>query len=128
MISLVVLAAFVVLTAVGCASNQNLRGGEGLFGGGYQVTPVSNSIFYVYARTNAAALPQYETAKKMFMERASQACASKEIAALKTRLQLSDSNFAPFIVTEAFGYAVCLNAGLSQEAIEAAVSKYEKGP
>lgn len=126
-IGLIGLATVVALTAAGCASNQNLKEGEGLFGGGYQVTPVSNAIFYIYARTNAAMLAQYETARKMFMERASEACASKDVATLRTRMHLNDSNFTPLIVTEAYGYAVCLNAGLSQDAIDAAIAKYEKG-
>lgn len=128
MVWLKIVGLSVVLIALaGCASDHDLRDGKNAFGGGYQVTPVADSIYYIYARTNAAVAPQQSSAEKMFVQRATEACKSESVNFVKARVRLNDSEFAPLIVTEAFGFVVCPNAGLDEIAVETAITAYEAG-
>ncbi len=118
----------VVLGVIGgCASDHNLKDGRNAFGGGYQVTPVAKSIYYIYARTNAAVLPQENAARTMFVERAKATCRSDSVEIVNAGVQLNDSEFTPLFVSEAFGYAVCPNSGLDEAAIQSAIAAYEQG-
>lgn len=61
----IIVATMAIMVVSGCASSHNLKDGESILDGGYQVSKVNNSIFYIYARTNASMfIARYEDAKK----------------------------------------------------------------
>ncbi|MET0071231.1 MAG: hypothetical protein ABW096_14435 [Candidatus Thiodiazotropha sp.] len=108
-----------------CVSNHNLRDGESSFDGGYQVSKVTDGIYYIYARTNGGPSENHEAAKEMFITQAVNSCASKNIRLAKTSSQLDYSKFAPLVVTELMGFAICADRGLSDQQIKEAITKYE---
>lgn len=111
--------------ATGCASDRDLRQGESLFGGGQQVTPVTEQIYYVYIQTKASPVAMYETAKRMWLEQSQKACNGKTIKPLKVSQSLAPAQIDPLVVTEMAGYAVCSGVELSQDEIQAAIEQYE---
>ncbi|MHB1233627.1 MAG: hypothetical protein ACYCZQ_13755 [Burkholderiales bacterium] len=130
MSSLSTLTLTVGLTIVilaGCASNHNLRDGDSVLDGGYQVTEVNSSIFYIYARTNAALIARDEDAKKMWAAQASRSCKGQPFLVAKLSRRLGDAKIPLLFVSEITGYAICSGSGLSAEQIHTAIEQYEKG-
>jgi hypothetical protein len=117
--------AIFITIVTGCASSHNLRDGDGSFDGGFQVSKVSESIFYIYARTNGGMSANHEAAKKMFLEQAKKSCSSENIGAVKTSSRLDSSKFSFLVVTELTGYAICLDSGLTDKQVSMAIDKYE---
>jgi hypothetical protein len=124
--STALLALLTVTLLAGCASRHDLRNGESVLDGGYQVTKVSESIFYIYARTNASVAPSYRDAEEMWAQQASRSCKGARFSATKLSRRLDNSKLSGFIVAEMTGYAICEGAGLSDAQVRNAIEKYER--
>lgn len=126
----ITVAVLYVLTATmfgGCASSHNLRDGESVLDGGYQVTEVNQSIFYIYARTNAAFIARYEDAQRMWSEHAVRSCKGQSFSVAQMSHRLRNSKLPPLVVAEMYGYAICSGSGLTEEQVREAIEKYERG-
>ena len=117
--------ASLVILLSSCVSNHNLRDGEGTLDGGYQVTKVSDGIYYIYTRTNGGLTENYDAAREMFITQAVKMCGSNNIRITKTNSQLDYSKFSSLMVTELNGYAICTDKGLSEKYIRETIAKYE---
>jgi hypothetical protein len=65
----------ILLLLAGCASTHNMKdGGEGFWGGGYLVEPVSEDVYKIIAKTNVAQWEAFGTARRMWERHAKEAC------------------------------------------------------
>lgn len=91
-------------------------GGEGFWGGGYLVEPVSDGVFKIIAKTNVAQWSDYGTARRMWKKHADEACHGRGYTELNVKeyeyempvIRMSiESLFFRYIVTVKEGIAVC---------------------
>ncbi|MET0106913.1 MAG: hypothetical protein ABW072_17505 [Sedimenticola sp.] len=103
---------------VSCASTHNMKdGGEGTWGGGFLVEPVSDGVFRIIAKTNVAQWSAYGTARRMWKKHAEEACQGKEYTELDVKEYAYEkpvvwrtsieSLFFRYIITVKEGLAVC---------------------
>lgn len=103
-----------VILLAGCASTHEMKDGEeGFWGGGYRVDEISEGEFMITAKTNAAQLTAYGTARKMWEKQANKACGEKPY--IEKDIREYDYEHIPaqhfgifrYIVTVKEGIAIC---------------------
>ncbi len=100
-----------------CSSSHNLaEGGEGTFGGGYLVDPVSENVYQITAKTNVAQWTDHGTARRMWKKHAEEACKGRPYVEGEVKEYTYEAQpqylWNKYIVTVKEGQAQCSSTNL----------------
>jgi len=95
-----------------CASTHNLKDdGEGFWGGGYLVEPVSEGVYKIIAKTNVAQWEAFGTVRRMWEKHAKEACNGRSYVESEVKEYTYEDIprylWNRYIVTVKEGLAIC---------------------
>ena len=112
----------------GCASTGD-SASDGRLGAGHYESNVAPGIYRIAVRTNLALWMNRSGARSAWRSRAAGLCGNVgflEADIVESLHENAGGHAVPWVVTTRSGYAVCKNAGLSEEAAMASIGRRPK--
>lgn len=112
----------------GCAATGDIAS-DGSLGGGHYESKVAPGIYRISVRTNLALWTNRSGARSAWSSRAESLCGSLGFleADIVEDLHVHTGGFAvPWVITTRSGYAVCRDAGLSEEEAMTSIGRRPK--
>ena len=118
-----------LVMSAACTSMHNIKkDGYNPLGGGYYDDEMKTGLHWLQAKSNFAAWPNYDSARKTWKTRAEQLCGNSDYQALRVKESVTEPWSADglHLVTTREAFVVCRSSGLSIEEARRVLEKLDQ--